>query len=210
MNRMMVYYFMFEFVESDLFNTFLHDHSYVQESSEALKLYKMTVSIYRDTYGDDSLIVARMLNQVGLSASLSHSTENLEWALLALKEAIHIRLKYLGPHHVDVVDTMNNIAGVFLHKREMEVAKELYADVMLVRAYIFGKDHPSVAVTAQTLGKVYTRLSDFQNAMKHYELALEIYQGEVMKLASSHPLVVKVRDELVRVERIVMVGRNAR
>lgn len=179
-----------------------------KESSEALKLYKLSASIYRETYGDDNLIVARMLNQVGLSASLSHSSENLQWALLALKESLHIRIKYLGLHHVDVVDTMNNIAGVYLHKRELEVAKELYTDVMIVRAHIFGKDHPSVAVTAQTLGKVYSRLSDFQNSIKHYDLALEIYQGETLRLPSNHPLVVKVRDELVNVERIAMIGIN--
>lgn len=88
-----------------------------------------------------------MLNQVGLSASLSHSSENLEWALLALKESLHIRIKYLGLHHVDVVDTMNNIAGVYLHKQELEVAKELYTDVMIVRAHILEKIiHPLLSL----------------------------------------------------------------
>lgn len=177
-----------------------------KEPVEALKLYKMSVSIYREIYGDENLIVARMLNQVGLSASLCQSDENLDWALIALKEALHIRMKFYGPHHVDVVDTLNNIAGVYFHKRELDIAKELYLDVLLVRNYIFGRNHPSVAVTAQTLGKVYTRLADFHNAMKYFELALEIFQGDEMKLSSHHPIVVKVKEELMQVDKMMIYG----
>lgn len=166
----------------------------------------MATSIYRDIHGDESLIVARMLNQVGLSASLCQIDENLDWALIALKEALHIRIKFLGPHHVDVVDTLNNIAGVYFHKRDLDLAKELYLDVFLVRHYIFGKNHPSVAVTAQTLGKVYSRMADFHNAIKYYELALEIFQGDVMRLSPHHPLVMKVKEELIQVDRMMISG----
>jgi hypothetical protein len=84
--------------------------------------------ILRLESGDPSLlVVAHALDKVGLAASLcpteqsldpSSSSvqvpENLDWGLVALKEAFKIRFNYLGPWHVDVVDTLNNIAGIHL------------------------------------------------------------------------------------------------
>ena len=174
-----------------------------QYFEEALVTYKRTVSILRQHYKENSLIVAKALDKVGLSATLSPSREDLDWALLALNEAFQIRYHTLGPHHCDVVDTLNNIAGVYLHQKNYESARDIYTDVLIVRVAIFGRNHPSVAITAQTLGKVFSHLSDFRNALIYMELALTIYRGEPMALKDNHPLVGKVLKGMTSVERLM-------
>jgi tetratricopeptide (TPR) repeat protein len=174
-----------------------------KDFEEALVTFKRTVSILGQHYSEDSLIVAKALDKIGLSATLSPSQENLDWALLALHEAFHIRYAQLGPHHCDVVDTLNNIAGVYLHKKRWENARDAYIDVLTVRVAIFGRNHPSVAITAQTLGKVFSHLSDFRNALNFMELALTVYREEPMALKDNHPLVGKTLKGIASIERLM-------
>jgi len=81
-------------------------------------------------FDQKSLIYARALDKMGLAASKCSSQQNLQWALFALNEALYIRLSQLGPHHCDTVDTLNNIAGIFLHMKAWTRAKDLYIDVL--------------------------------------------------------------------------------
>ncbi len=170
-----------------------------------MTIYKKAVAVLRKHYGMNSLIVARGLDKIGLSASLCATPTNLDWAYIALKEALSIRISYLGPHHCDCADTLNNIAGVFLQKEEYQTALSIYLDVLTVRAAIFGKNHPSIAITASTLGKIYQHLSDFDNALLHYNLALTIYSGDPMNLNSNHPLVTKVFKQIAAIERLMVL-----
>ena len=132
-------------------------------------VFKRMIGIMSQLFDESSVTFARALDKVGLAASISSSQRNLEWALLVLKEALHLRLLHLGPHHCDTVDSLNNIAGVFLRMKSWTEAKEAYVDVLtgvfhysffplyffiithyqLVRAAIFGPSHPSVAVTGK-------------------------------------------------------------
>lgn len=102
-----------------------------------MTVFKRMIGIMSQISCDNSLTFARALDKVGLAASMSSSSQkNLEWALLVLKEALHLRLSHLGPHHSDTVDSLNNIAGVFLRMKAWSEAKEAYVDV-LTGAYIF-------------------------------------------------------------------------
>jgi len=180
-----------------------------KEYAESLSAYKKAVRILREIRGDDSLHVACALDKVGYAASMNPTIKNLNWALIALHESLIIRHAHLGPHHCDVVDTLNKIAGIHLHKRDWEKARDAYVEVLTVRAAIFGRNHPSVAVTAQTLGRVYTSLSEFELALKHMELALELFRGEPMSMQDNHPLVVKLLKNVATTSRLMTsLGRN--
>ena len=179
---------------------------------EALSVYKNAVSVYRLHHGEHSLMVAKGLDKVGLCASLCYCStpENLDWAYLSLKESLQIRLSFLGPHHVDCVDTLNNIAGVFLQRKEWIQARDLYKDVLNLRAAIFGKDHASIAITAQTLGKIYFQLRDFEKAILNFELALRIYKSGEMNLKKGHPLVLKVMKYVDSTQRMILAQDHCR
>mmetsp|Transcript_307 Transcript_307/g.402 ORF Transcript_307/g.402 Transcript_307/m.402 type:complete len:99 (+) Transcript_307:137-433(+) len=87
--------------------------------------------------------------------------------------------------------------------KEWAKAKDAYVDVLTVRAAIFGNNHPSIAVTAQTLGKVCSHLSDFECSLKYFELALFIYRGEPMMLNDNHPLIKGTIRNIDRTERLM-------
>jgi tetratricopeptide (TPR) repeat protein len=175
---------------------------------EALTVYKNAVVIWRIRHGEHSLIVAKGLDKIGLAASLCSTKDNLDWAYLALKEALQIRMTYLGPHHCDCVDTLNNIAGVFLQRKELASARDIYLDVLNLRASIFGNYHASIAITAQTLGKIFFQLRDFDNALLHYELSLRIYKSGEMNLKRDHPLVMKVKKHVDLTHRMMIADEK--
>ncbi|GFH60784.1 hypothetical protein CTEN210_17260 [Chaetoceros tenuissimus] len=175
----------------------------LKKYDEALRMYKNVVTIWSAIHGEGSLQVAKGLDKVGLAASLCAGKENLEWALLALKESLNIRIKNLGPHHCDTVDTMNNIAGVLLRQNELMASKHVYLDVLTMRAHIFGNSHPSIAITSQTLGKVFFKLQEYKSALVHYQLASRVYQSGEMNLSMSHPLVIKVCKQIEATERMI-------
>jgi hypothetical protein len=119
--------------------------------------------------------VARALDKVGLAACKTN--QNLNLALGALKGALKIRCEILGPSHVDSIDTLNNIAGVRFNRKEWVVAAQDYLAVFSWREQVFGRNHPSVAVTAHTLASIYDcRLFRLEEAREFYVIALQVYQ----------------------------------
>lgn len=180
-----------------------------KEYTESLSAYKKAVRILREKHGDDSLFMACALDKVGYAASMDPTDQNLYWALIALHEALLIRHRHLGSKHPDVVDTLNKIAGIHLHRREWEKARDAYIQVLTVRAAIFGRNHPSVAVTAQALGRVYSSLSEFKVALKYMEIALKLFRGKPMLLKDNHPLVMKLLKNITTTDRLMTsLGRN--
>jgi len=175
-----------------------------KDYKEALSVYKKATRILGKKHGDKSLSVACMLDKVGLAASMLPSNENLDCAIIALHEALIIRHVHLGPHHCDVVDTLNKIAGIHLQKRDFEKARDAYIEVLTVRQAIFGKNHPSVAVTAKTLGKVYSSLSEFGLALDYMGMALKLFREEPMLLKDKHPLVMKLRRNISTTQRLMI------
>ena len=74
---------------------------------------------------------------------------------------------------------------------------------------IFGRNHPSVAVTAQTLGRVYSSLSEFELSLKYMEIALKLFREEPMSLKDNHPLIVKLLKNIASTGRLMTsLGRD--
>ena len=95
-----------------------------------------------------------------------------------------------------------------MHKREWETARDGFLEVLTVRIAIFGRYHPSVAVTAQVLGKVHCHLGQYEVALKYMKMGLKIYKEETMNLRDSHPLVEKAMNNIASIER--RIKNNAR
>jgi tetratricopeptide (TPR) repeat protein len=191
-----------------------HAHLRCEEYSDALSVYKSCVRIRRHLCGNvNTLSVARALDKVGLAASFlstsaetdqsTHENENLEWARVALQEALQIRVDQLGPHHIDSVETLNNLAGVYLHKREWRAALQAYREVLMVRAAVHGPTHPSVAVTLQSLGNVLLRMGHGETAIQHYQAALILYR-DILHLDDAHFSIQRIHRHIIRAERLLL------
>jgi tetratricopeptide (TPR) repeat protein len=133
------------------------------------------IEIFRSLKGDTHLSVARALDKLGVSISMSK--ENLGVALAALEESYSIRNNLLSTEHVDTLETLSNIAGVHLNLRNYELAVQKYQAVFRARGRVFGRDHPTVGVTAYTLAWIlHHLLGRSDEARDYFTTALDIYQ----------------------------------
>ncbi len=147
-----------------------------QDSVAAFKTYSSALKVFQAIYGDMHLSVARALDKVGLAASMTHSS--LDLALATLLDGWKIRYTLLGPDHIDSVDSLNHIAGVYLNRGDFAVAARYYKLVMTLRQEIFGDlNHTSVAVTAYHLACILEdRMDKGSEAHIYFNLTKHIYE----------------------------------
>jgi len=179
-----------------------HSHSRCNEPNEALKVFKSAVRIFRKLYGENDLCVASALNKFGLVAC--RFPENKEYLILsmkALKQAFAIRYATLGPHHIDTVDSLNNIAGVYLQVQNYESARKAYYEVWMVRKELLGKYHPSVGVASQSLANVHLKMSQTSHASTFFRIAHDIFRRN--HLAPENPTMIRLQADMIRLERIM-------
>jgi len=168
-------------------------------------LFEQCVNILKkfNDFPYDDLIMARVLNLVGLSGSKEYSmkrdssfekdTELCYRSEAALQTAFLIRYKRLGPQHVDTIDTLNILAGLHMKMKYFRKAKQSYFEVFTVRKILFGNFHPSVAIAERSLASVCYKLKEMKHARNHYSSALNIF---LFNGLLSHPFVEEVKDRL--------------
>lgn len=100
----------------------------------------------------------------------------LQSALASLERAFLIRYEKLGQTHIDTVETLNKIARVQTKQRNYTDASNSYYEVLKLREAIFGRFHPCVAVTAQALATIHTRLFQVKEATCYFQLALNVFE----------------------------------
>ena len=127
------------------------------------------------------------------SVKSSLSTSCLESALASLDRAFLIRYKKLGQTHVDTVETLNKIARVQTKQRNYLDARKSYYEVLKLREAIFGRTHPCVAVTAQTLATIHTRLFQVKEASFFFRVALTVLEHNGLQ---RHSLADAIRKDL--------------
>ena len=150
---------------------------------DAGKTYLSALKIFTAVYGEYHVSVARALDKLGMATT--RTRENLDLALEALEDALTIRCKLLGMDHVDSIDTLNNIAGVRLHRHEYVKAVQDYRAVLDRRTIIFGSSHPSCAVAAFAIGWILdTHLQQKEESRIYYKFALSICRQNGMEHSS--------------------------
>ncbi|XP_022778247.1 clustered mitochondria protein homolog, partial [Stylophora pistillata] len=88
--------------------------------------------------------------------------------------ALAIRLKKLGPDHVDVAWTYANLGIVHRNLGDLSQAKEFYDRALAIRLKKLGPDHVDVAQTYANLGNVHRKLGDLSQGKEFYDRALSI------------------------------------
>lgn len=88
--------------------------------------------------------------------------------------ALAIRLKKLGPEHVDVATTYNYLGIVHLMSGVPEKAKECLDRALAINLKKLGPDHVHVAATYNNLANVHADLGDLELAKEYYDRALAI------------------------------------
>jgi len=180
--------------------------------------------VFERNFGPNDLRVAKTLEQLGGAQSNGHfyssnghehhntptinEDENdncnsnistkagLLLGLQSLRKAFRIRFDVMGPTHIDTVETVNKIAGIYMKLGMYSSAKTDYFEVLTLRTAILGDTHPSVAVAAQSLGMAHLKMNEEEQAKAYFLQALNVF---ALAGLGDHPIAAKLRDTVEKI-----------
>ena len=97
--------------------------------------------------------------------------------------SLTIKLKELGPKHVDVATSYTNLASISQNLGDFEQAKEYQQRALDIELDKLGPENVNVATSYSNLALIYQGLGDFQQAKEYQQRALDI---ELDKLGPEH------------------------
>ncbi len=116
---------------------------------------------------------ARLLDQAGL-----YLLEQAQYhqARVLLQRALAMREELLGPEHLDVAHSLENLAGPYLYQGQYAMAEPLFERVLAIRISILGENNPDVAVSLNNLGLLYQYQGNYARAAELYRQSLDIWE----------------------------------
>ena len=97
-------------------------------------------------------------------------------AIPIAKRSLAIHEKALGPEHLDVGASLNNLAVLYYDLGAYQKAEPLFKRALAIREKALGPDHPDVADSLNNLAELYDALGDYAKAEPLYKRALAIYE----------------------------------
>lgn len=113
---------------------------------------------------------------------------------IKLQRALRLRERTLGPNHMIVAQTLNNLANLYTRSGKYNEATELYYRAADITRDIYGIDHPDFAQTQHNLGNLLLKRGRHDEALKQYQRALDI---ALRVYGESHFFVDKIRRKMV-------------
>jgi tetratricopeptide (TPR) repeat protein len=137
----------------------------------------------------------RLLNQIG---EYSYYKGNYESAKPLFERSLAIREKVLGKEHLNVANSLNNLAGLCRSQGVSEQAKPLYERALAIKEKVLGKEHPDVANSLNNLAASYYYQGNYEQAKPLYERSLAIKEKV---LGKEHPDVATSLNNLAELYR---------
>jgi tetratricopeptide (TPR) repeat protein/CHAT domain-containing protein len=131
--------------------------------------YREAREITRKAGNDADL--ATTLNNLGLL--LWRGRGDLFGAVELLEEALDTRRRVLGDRHLDVAQSMNNLAAIAFWM-DPDSAEALLQEALTIRRELLGDDHPEVAETLNNLAYQHQGRGEYEEAQDLFEEALAI------------------------------------
>jgi hypothetical protein len=101
------------------------------------------------------------------------------------KRVLTIREKALGPDHVDVASSLNNLALLHDDQRQYDQAESLYKQAQAISQKAFGPDHPAVARRLHNLAFVYRSLNNVDRDEAYRQIQDTVSMGVVLPPSAS-------------------------
>jgi CHAT domain-containing protein/Tfp pilus assembly protein PilF len=137
--------------------------------AEAKKLSEESLAIWeRAAPGDPN--VAKALTNVALYE------RDYTRALQLHQRALEIREKAFGPVHVEVANSVRNLATTYVNLGALEKAATLYERALAIHQAQLGDDHPLVATSLSELGNLLRIRGQYVEAVERLEQALAIHE----------------------------------
>ncbi len=162
---------------------------------EAEELLRRALEIRKKQLGSEHPDVAEVLNNLGVLLKAQgkdgeaepfyrRALEIDEEAELLYRRALEIRVKLLGLDHLDVVESLNNLAALLYNQGKYRESESLFSRALDICEKQHGLDHPYVALSVNNLGMLLKVQGKYREAESLYRRALEIWEKQ---LGSDHP-----------------------
>ena len=122
----------------------------------------------------------RLLQQAGVYL---RERGQYEQAKSLMVQALQIREQVLETEHLDVADTLNELAIIYWHQSIYEQAEPLFLRALQIQEHHLGSEHMTIAESLNNLAMLYERQSKYKEAESLHLRALRIWEHH---LGSEH------------------------
>ena len=158
--------------------------------------YEIRVAELRAATEDDrALEEARRLSR---ESERLQSAGKYDEARALGERALAIQEKALGPDHLDVARSLNNLALIYSRKGDYAKGEPLYQRSLAIREKALGPVHNDVAKSLNNLANLYSDKGDYAKAEPLYQRSLAILDNS---LGPDHLLVAQSLNNLARLYR---------
>ena len=84
------------------------------------------------------------------------------------QRALEIRLEQLGPNHIDVASSYDNLGTLCGTKGDLQHARDYHQRALIIQLEQLGPNHIRVAACYNNLGNVCENKGDLQHARDYY------------------------------------------
>jgi tetratricopeptide (TPR) repeat protein len=189
-----------DFDQYELLISILHNIGQLQyrrgELSSAMKTYDLALT-HAKSMPDGTVHVAAALNCLGVLHYHANSSDNeddkedlsamedssTDKAMELFQQALALRRQCLGPDHVDVATTLNNIGRIHVQGDQFDQALGYYQDALRIRRISLGTNSLDYAATAFNAGQSLHQKGKLNEAIELYH---EFLRVATMKFGKSH------------------------
>ena len=155
------------------------------ELEQAKDYHQRALEIWMKVLGPNHIDVATSYNNLGsvfgamgeleqAKVKLEQAKVKLEQAKVYFQRAIEIGINVLGPNHIDVATSYNNLGVVYKAMGELEQAKDYHQRALEIFINVLGPNHIKVATSYNNLGLVYESMGELEQAKDYFQRAIEI------------------------------------
>ncbi len=142
------------------------------EAESAARALLATVEAEKGPDSPEAAAVLDLLVESRWRAGRTREPEVLDFA----RRAVAIKEKALGPVHLEVAFSLNNLGNVFLRSDDLEGARATFERTLRIREQSLGPEHPDVAKVLNNLSMVAFRGGDYAAARPLAERALGLME----------------------------------
>lgn len=146
--------------------------SRVNESDDALKLYKKALGIYTKVRGEEHTDVASLYMNTGM---VLQATGDLQGAVKEYRKVLDIDHILYGEEHIETSNTYNTIGMAMEADGNLHGAVDNYQKSLEIRESIFGSENPYTAQSYNHIGLVFNAMEKYDEALSALTKARDIY-----------------------------------
>ncbi|KAL7565339.1 hypothetical protein ACA910_014618 [Epithemia clementina (nom. ined.)] len=192
-------------------NTFFERGDYDQafmSYERALKLKRASLQVDKK-HGAYDMLTETESQKASILASVATSINNMTYlrqragqatadeTMAAYLKSLQIKREILGPNHLSVGKTLNNIGSVFYLKKEYIPALKAYENAYEIMSEQLGETHLDVGTVLSNIGDVHTAMLDKPKALDYYKRALDIRWAQ---LGRNDPKVIRLMEQTASLE----------